>query len=326
MDIYSLKKDVVSILCHAQQPPRKIFLIHTAIAVGLSAVLALISYILDHSFSSGGGLSGMNTQAALSTAQVVLQLISTVATPFWSAGLIWAALKYAKQSPVEFSDLTQGFRRFVPLLTSGLMMGLQYLGRGFVSVYVSSILVMFTPFSVPAYQLAQMLEQDPQLNPLTANVAGIGGFYAATVVIFLLVFGLLALPIWYRYRMVNYIILDDEKCGGLKAMLQSRLMMRRRSWKLFRLDLSFWWFYALELALTALSMSSLLVQTLSLSLPFSQDVAYWLCQLAAIAGHLALYTLAGPKLKVTYALCYQQFLQQPEPPKPQPKKEHPWTY
>lgn len=326
MGILSLKQEASSILCCGQKPPRTIFFLHAAIAIGLSLVLALISEVLDRSISTGGGLSGMSTQAALSTAQVVLQLISTVAMPFWSAGLIHAALRYAKGNPVGVSDLMQGFRRFAPILTSGVMMGLQYLGRGFVSVYVSSVLVMLTPFSAPAVQLAQMITENPQLDPMTVHVDGIGGFYAASLVIFLLVFGLLALPIWYRYRMVSFIIMDNEKIGGLKAMLQSRMMMHRRGWKLFRLDLSFWWFYALELAVTALSMGSLLAPLLGLSFPFSDDAAYWLCQLAAAAGHVALYALAGPKVKVTYALCYQQFLQQPEPPKPRPPKDHPWTY
>ena len=326
MDIRSIKNEAATLLEDRQLPPRKIFFIHTVIAIGLSLLLALISDVLDHSISTGGGLSAMPTQAALATAQAVLQLISTVAMPFWSAGLIYAALCYAKRSSVGISDLMQGFRRFAPILTSGMMMGLQYLARGFVSVYLSAILVMLTPFSAPAIQLTQMLAENPQLDPLTVSVEGIGGFYAATVVIFLLVFGLLALPIWYRYRMVNYIIMDSDKTGGLKAMLQSRLMMQRRSWKLFRLDLSFWWFYVLELAVTALSMGSLLAALMGLPMPFSEDAFYWICQLAAAAGHLALYTLAGPRLQVTYALCYQQFLQQPEPPKPQPPKEHPWQY
>ena len=326
MDIRGLKNEAGDLLRHAQQPPRKIFLIHTAIAVGVSVVLALLSEILEHSVSSGGGLSGMSTQAALSTAQVVLQLISTVAMPFWSAGLIFAAMRYVRRDPVGVGDLAQGFRRFGPLLTSGLMMGLQYLARGFVSAYLSSMLVMVTPFAAPAYQLAAMLEENPQLDIMTANVEGIMGFYAATAIIFVLVFGLLTLPVYYRYRMVNYIIMDDEKAGGLRAMLQSRLMMQRRRWKLFRLDLSFWWFYALELLLSVVSMGSLLAELLNVSLPVSQDAAYWIFQLAAAAGHLALYSFAGPKLEVTYALCYREFLQPVEPPKPQPPKEHPWTY
>lgn len=326
MNIRDLKNEANDILRQAQQPPRKIFLIHTAIAVGASVLLALVSYILDQSISSGGGLSGMSTQAALSTAQVVLQLVSTVAMPFWSAGLIFAAMGYIRRDFVSAMDLPEGFRRFKPILTSGLMMGLQYLARGFISVYLSSMLVMATPFAAPAYRLATMLEQNPELDLTAVNVEGMLGFYAATVIIFALVFGVLALPVYYRYRMVNYIIMDEGKAGGLRAMLQSRMMMQRRRWKLFRLDLSFWWFYGLELLLSAISLGSLLTELMGVSLPISQDAAYWIFQLAAVAGHLVLYTLAGPKIEVTYALCYREFLQPPEPPMPQPPKEHPWTY
>lgn len=326
MDIRSIKQEANARLQQANRPPRSVFFIHTAIGTGVSLLLALISYILEHSVSSGGGLSGMSTQVALSTAQSVLQLISTLAVPFWSAGLIYAAMGYSRGLQVRNTDLAEGFRRFKPVLSSSLMMALQYIGRGIVSVYLTSALVMATPFATPVYKLILLQEENPQLDLLNANVEGITGFYVATMVIFALVFGVLALPVFYRYRMVNYIIMDEEQTGGLRAMLLSRVMMRRRRWKLFRLDLSFWWFHGLKLLIVALSMGSLLLELLNVTLPVSQDGLFWICQIAAVAGNLALNSYFGPLVETGYALCYQQFRQQPEPEPFRQPKPHPWNY
>lgn len=325
MDIRALKYEAGQSLRQAAYSPRRLVLIHTGVALGVSVLLALISYFLDSGVSSGGGLSGMDAQAALETAQVVLQLISLVVLPFWQAGMIFAALRMARRQPSAPRDLAEGLRRFMPLLSSGLMMGLQYVGRGFVAMYLSSMLVMMTPFSAPYYQFAAMLEKNPELDITALNLDGMMWFFVAYLVIFVLVYGALTLPVFYRYRMVNYVIMDKAGIGGVRAVFLSQMMMRGRRMKLFKLDLSFWWFYGLELLLSLVSLGSLVLPLLGIGLPVSDDAAYWIFQLLAVVGQLVLYCLARPKLEVTYAQCYEAFLQ-PEEPNPQMPREHPWTY
>lgn len=325
MDFRALKYEADQTLQRDIATPRRMVLIHTGLALALSLVLAVISYFLDHVVSADGGLSGLGTQAALATAQVVLQLASIVVVPFWQAGLIFTMLGYVRGRAVEPWDLAEGFRRFVPILTSSLLMGLQYAARAIVSVYISSVLITLTPFVAPMYQVSDMLMQNPNLDITELNVPGMEIFYAALAVIYLLVLGLLVLPVFYRYRMVNYIIMDDQKVGGLKAMFISRIMMYRRRKKLFRLDLSFWWFYGLELLLTAISFGSLLLPLVGITLPVSEDAAHWVFQLICVAGQLGLYYAAKPKLEAAYALCYEEFRQNVEPPAPpRPPQVHPW--
>ena len=331
MDIRTLKYEADQTLRSAAYPPRRLVLIHTGIALGVSLVLALISYLLDNGVSSGGGLSGMGTQAALSTAQVVMQLASAVAMPFWQAGLVCTALGYVRRQQVSPWKLAEGFRRFKPILSSGIMMGIQYLGMGFISVYLSSFVVTFTPFTAPVYELAEMLMENPDLDitALNLNADGMMAFIVAYLVIFLILYAVLALPLYYRYRMVNYIIMDQPKVGGLAALFRSRAMMRGRRMRLFKLDLSFWWFYVLELLLSVVAMADLLLAAVGVKLPVSDGVAYWGFQLLAVAGQLGLYYLARPQMEVTYALCYETFCQTEEPKPqstPKPPKAHPWTY
>lgn len=325
MDIRTLKQNVGQILRGADQPPKRLVLIHTGIALGVSLLLGLISFVLDRGVSIDGGLSGMDTQVALATVQTVLGLASMVAMPFWQAGLVFAAIGYLRGRRVETRDLTAGFRRFKPILTSGLMMGLQYLGRGFVGMYISSTLVVMTPFAAPAYKLTAMLQENPNLDLSTVNMEGMETFLAAYLVIFLVVYAALILPVFYRYRMVPYVIMDRPEAGGIAAMFLSRAMMRGRRMKLFKLDLSFWWFYALELLLAAVSMGDMILMAAGVVLPVPAEAAYWGCQLLAAAGQLGLYYLAKPKLEVAYALCYESF-SVPEEPKPRKPVAHPWQY
>lgn len=328
MEIRRLKQDADRILQTARQSPRRTVLVHTAVALGIPLALAALSELLDLTISTGTGLSGMGTRAALDTAQVALQIVSMVFMLFWTPGLIFAALGYARGERVDGSYLPEGFRRFGAILTSGLIIGVQYLARVFAGAYISAILISATPFAAPVYKLSQLLQENPNLDIFTADVEGLGMFYAATAVTYALVLAVLILPIYYRYRMVPYVIMDGNGAGGLRAMLQSRLMMQRRRWKLFRLDLSFWWFYVPEFLLGMLPMVSLLLEWLEVPLPVSADGAYWILQLASAALQLGLYALAKPKLEMTYALCYQEFLQ-PEPipvPKPQRPENHPWNY
>lgn len=328
MEFRDLKQDADRVLSTARQSPRRIALIFGAVALGVPLMLAVIGELLNMTISTGSGLSGMDARAALDTAQVALQIVSIVAMLFWAPGMIFAAFGYIRGEWVNGSYLPEGFRRFGAVLTSTILIGVQYLVRIFASAYLSAILVSLTPFATPVYKLSQMMKENPNLDIFTANVEGLWMFYAATAVVFVLVLGVLVVPVFYRYRMVPYIIMDGNGAGGLRAMLQSRLMMYRRRRKLFRLDLSFWWFYVLEFVLGMLPMAYLLAQWMKIQLPFSDDVAYWILQVVAAALQLGLYVLAKPKLEVTYALCYQAFLE-PEPipvPKPQPPQNHPWNY
>lgn len=325
MDIPELKRSADRALGNADYSPRRLVLIHTGAALAVSLVLSLISYYVG-SLSTAGGLSGMGTQSALTTAQVVLQAVWQVASPFWQAGLVFAALCYARNRQVAPGSLLQGFRRFKPMLSSYLLRGVQYLGIGFVSIYLSSMVYMLMPFASPVYEAAMQVTEDPSLDVYVLLGDSMMGVVLGYMAVFLVVFGVLALPVYYRYRMVNYIIMDQPGVGGMQAMFQSRAMTRRRM-ELFKVDLSFWWFYVLEALLTVLCYGDMILEALGVALPVSDGVAYWGFQLLAMAGQLGLYCWAKPKLEVTYACCYEELSQSPEPaPQPKAPKTNPWTY
>lgn len=327
MDIPKLKHDAAEALDRAQYPPRRLVMLYTGAAIGLSLLLSAISFSLNN-YSGAGGIGGLGTQATLSTIQMVLQLASAVVTPFWSAGLLFCALCYARQRSVAPASLAEGFRRFKPILSSALMIGLRYLGVGFISMYLSSMLLMVTPAALPMLNASQQLLEDPSADPYALLGDSLPQVMLWYMGIFLVVFAIFALPIFYRYRLVNYVIMDDDKAGGMQAMLASRLMTNRRRLELFKLDLHFWWFWLLELAAIALAYGDVLLSALGLALPVSDAAAYWGFGLLSMACQFGLYAWAKPRLSVTYAMAYETLRQMPPPKAQAPKapQSHPWNY
>lgn len=329
MDIRRLKENADGTLAAAAYSPTRLVLIHTAAMLGLTLVLMAVNQLLSNSMGSAGGLSGMGTQSVLATAQVVLQLISMAVTPFWSAGLVNAAMGYVRRENVEPASLLEGFRRWKHILSSSLLIGMRYLGVAFIAVYLSSQLFVFTPFAVPLYEAALKMNGDPTSADLTLLLGdSLETMTAAYMVIFLIVFVVLSLPTYYRYRMVPYLIMDGEGMGGYRVMLTSRFLSRRHRMELFKVDLSFWWFYLGEIAISVLCVGYVILDAFGVKLPMSEDGAYWVFQLAAMACQLVLYCVAKPKMEVTFAHCYEA-LRNPEPEvieaAPQIPKKHPWN-
>ena len=123
-----------------------------------------------------------------------------------------------------------------------------------------------------------------------------------------LIFGLLYaglfIPLSYALRMTQYVIIDKPGQGALFAMKESAKMMRGSRMRLFKLDLSLWWWYALSVASTALCYGDTLLPMAGISLPFSEDVAYFVFYiLFLIVQFLACYFLRS-RIEVVYAQVY----------------------
>ena len=323
MDIRGLKRSAKEALSASTCSPTRLLLLHTGAALALSLLLTLIGYLLDL-LAPEGGLRNMGTQSVLSTIQVVLELAYNVARRFWAAALIFAALGIARRQSVRSGFLLEGFRRFRPILSSVLLQGIQYFAVAFGSMYLSFSLLMITPFYAQTYETVMQFTENP-----TAPIDTLGKMLLACYFItYLMTFIVLSLPIFYRYRMVNYVIMDDPDIGGLRAMFVSRTILRRKRLQLLKLDLCFWWFYLLELAISVISLGNLILPALGVTLPFSDAAAGWIFPIVGMICQLVLYVWAKPKLAVTYALYYESLLHQEQAaPKAQPKPQKmPWKY
>ena len=335
MDSFKLKIDAALSLRRTSYPPRRMVLIHSGTTIGIALLVTLIGQLLQGMIDSSGGLSSLGHQAVLSTAQSVIQIVQAIALPFWSAGLIYMGLRIRAERLYGPSDLLEGFRRWKALLIVGLKMLLQYLIRGLLCVWFATQLLIFTPFASRILEAAQIMNTQPDISLVTALGDAYLPVTITSVCIFSVLFLILSAPLFYHFRLVNYLILDDESSRAGQALFTSRLLMHGRRMELFKLDLSFWWYYLLKLVSIVVMLGDVIAGLLGIPLPLDPTLSSWGFLLLGCGMQLGLHVWAQPKVYTTYAHFYGHIRKAgPLPPKapkaPKPSqaapKNVPWSY
>lgn len=325
-DRKDLKQTAASRLSKARFDPRLLILIHTAVSVGATLLVSVINYILQQQINGTGGLSGIGLRSILATAQSALQLACVVLLPFWEIGMLYAAMGIARKRSAEPADLTAGFRRFGPVLRLNLLRSAVIFAVIMLCVNVGTSIFMMTPLSAPLYDiLLPILEAASDNTVPTVDETTLAALFQAMlplIPILLCLFLLLAAPVFYRLRMADYLIMEDKKTGALEAMLTSWRMTKGRAFALFRLDLSFWWFYALQAVAVLLAYGDVISGALGISLPISSDLAALVFYLLYGVAMLALNWRFGSYLQTTYAVAYDTLRYQCAMPKPTTSADH----
>lgn len=328
-DRRALVSEAETSLANASYDPKKLILIHTGSVLLLSLLLSVLDYLLEHFIGTTGGLGGIGLRSMLSTAQSVLRLLQTVALPFWQMGYVYLTLRLSRQESVAPSDLLQGFRNFGSVLRLELLRSLLYAGIAVLCSYVSSILFFLTPWAADVADLMLPLMQDTSLldDPAALRSAMMPALEAAAVpltIIFVIVALAFFLPVFYRFRMASFALLDAPEQGALAALRTSRRMTRRNCLAIFRIDLHFWWFYLLEAATMAVCYGDLILGWLGVSLPFNTTVAYFLFFVLYLVCQLGLYLWRKNLVSVTYAHAYNALKDSLNLPAPKPA-DQPWN-
>lgn len=314
MDIrkrYDLKQQAGDALAGAAYAPRKLFFLHTAVSLGLSLLLAVLDSLLTGAMAPTGGLGGMQTRAILSTAQSLLQIVNSFALPFWQMGLVFVCLQLIRRQANGPQGLLEGFRRFGPVLRTLLIKALLLIAVCFLCSYISAIVFMLLPASqtmldvlAPVAEVAdpaameQLLADEATLAQLMPSLSVLIGLIA---VITLAVY----IPLSYRMMMTDFVIMDRPETGAFGALRESFRLTRGNCFALFRLDLSFWWFYALDGVILLIYHLDWLLPSVGIALPVAADVAFWLCYGLYFLLRLALFTFVAPKVQTTYAAAYE---------------------
>lgn len=288
----------------------KLFLIHTGVAVGATLVAALIQYLLNGQIQASAGLGGMGVRSVLQTAQMVLSYVLTVAMPLWEVGALFVAIRIFRGERAEPMDLAEGVRRFLPMLRTLLLEFGVYMGAAIGCSYGASLLYSFTPMAMRTMEkmepwmdkittqeellalmqdqeFAQMLMQDMWPAVVLSVIASV----CAMVFLF------------YMMRFMRYLVLD-ENMGALRALKTSAKLTSRSKWELAKLDLHFWWYYALQVGITVMVYTPELCALAGITLPVDVDTAYWLSYGAYAVAQIALLTLARPQVEVAFAGAY----------------------
>ena len=311
-----LRQEADTVLEEAAYSPKKLVLIHTAVSLGVALLITTLNFILSRQIAGTGGLAGLGTRSILETAQSVLEFASVVTMPFWEIGLLFAVLCWLKGEPAELGCLLQGFRRIGQVLLLHLVRGLLFLSIGISVLYLSLILFLMSSMSTPLEAMMEpMLENGMSQQQMVEMMQSADFVFASTeaVMPFIWLFGglfaVVALPFYYRLRFAEFSVMDGV--GPIAAMIHSLRMTKKNCLQIVKLDLSFWWFYLLQILCYGLCYGDLILPALNIPLPFSEDTAFFLFFLLGTACQCLLFWQCKAKVLGTYGVAYRALWQKP---------------
>ena len=273
--------------------PKRIALVYVGLSAALSLAVTVICYVLGLKIDQMTGLSNMGNRAIFSTVKSVLPIAQLVFLMGWELGYHACTLRFARRRYVDLSDLKAGFPKFGAILRTTLLMGVVYVALSFITMYAASFIFMSLPISNAFYEvMAPLLDSATVLNNGIVLDEATAMAAAATMwpafVIFAVLFIAAAIPVSYTFRMVPYCLVDNSQRSAMAILKESRTMMRGNRMNLFKLDLSFWWFFLLESLLTVLCYLDLILPLCGIVLPFPSTVTYYGFYIFSLAGRVAL--------------------------------------
>lgn len=288
---------------------KRITAIYAGLILGMAALVTVVNYILNTQMDNYGGLGNMGIRRVLSSIQTMLPLAQSILAMCLEVGFLAAMLRIARGQFVSPQTLRLGFDRFWVLLRCAIFKNLILTANVFAGVYFGIMIFMVTPLSEPAMEvlrpyLSGLTVLDPTLVMNEMDYAAFAGALLPAYAICAVTIGLMAVPVLYSYRMVNYVIIDRPAMGALAALRESKQMMRRNRFALFKLDLRLWWYYAAMLGATVLCYGDVILPLLGVELPMSGDASYFLFFAAYLAALFVVYYFLRNRVEVAYGLAY----------------------
>lgn len=284
---------------------------HTGITVAAALVITALQFVLAEGIGNTSGLSGMGTRSILETIQTILQWANRILLPFWGLGFLYASLRWAKGEYARREDLLAGFHRVGPYIGLIVNRAILTLAVMIITANLSSVIYMMTP---AAEQLTELAAEAGNTEDVYAVLEQLSQQDLAqllhSMLPMMILWGCLCLvllvPLLYRFRMAEYVILENPMARGLSSMLISASLLRRRCWQLFQLDLRLWWYYGLKLLCILLCYVDVLLDALGIGLPIGADGAYFASYGLYLAALFAVEVAFRPRVDTAYACAYRK--------------------
>ncbi len=313
LDYRTLREEGCRALERAEYSPKRLILWHTGVTLLAGLVLSLLNYLLDKGIGTTGGLSGLELRATLETVRSILQIAESLLLPFWAIGLTGAMLGLVRGRYAGPESLLQGFGHWGPVLRATVLKGLVYVVMMFLASQIGMTVFMMSPAARDLYAIAEEMTASGITDPTAFLTEEVIRDLVLKMLPFLLVpTALLLIPVTYRLRMMDYVLMDRPELGAIFALRLSLFIMRKKCMQLFKVDLHFWWFYVLEALTVVLCYGHMLLSLVGVSLPGDGAVMSFVFYAVGILAQLGLYLWKKDELAATYACVYEMLL--PPPP------------
>ena len=291
---------------------KKIRLLYGGSLFVISVVYLLADLLISRLTPQTGGLSTIGTRSFMSALSGILPVVTSLLSMCLGFGYMGGMVRISRGQYASPNALRTGFERFWPLLRLTFFKGLITLGFSMGAFYLATILFTLSPFSDRLIQALEPVVSGGSLlsegtMELTEGVIeAVNASLLPLMAIFLVIAAVFVVPLLYRLRMTDYVLYDHPEAGALYAIRESKKMMRFHRLSVFKLDLSFWWFY-LALALSyALNYAPMFLSVSGISLPVEGEALSVLCFLLSCAAEFVVIYFLRSRMEVTCALAYNR--------------------
>ena len=281
--------------------PKKVVLVYAGIVALSSLVVTVVQDLLDSQISQTGGIQNIGTRSMLTTADTVLTIAQLLLVMCLTLGYTGSMLRIARGQYASPNSLKSGGERIWVLLRTRLLQMLIMTAAAFALCFLVVNVCLLTPLSNRVIAVVGTVSAEELLSNGLALIA----FYSAMLPIILIYLVALVPLLWYfscTYRMVDYLLIDRPQLGAFGVMRESRRMMQGNMKMMFRVDLSFWWYYLLQALVSVLIYLNMVLAPFAIGLP--PEVLYWGTVVLYLAADFALRYFFSNKVAVTYALFY----------------------
>lgn len=312
--VKDIKADTDRALRRANDP-RKVILAYAGITVLLSALLTVANALLSDRIAGTGGLANFGIRSILSTAQSVLPMIQSVILICLEFGYLHAILRISRGQYADHTDLKMGFRRFGAIIRLTIWQYFLIFSITVMLFYLSMQIFILTPLANPLLDLLTPLVEEAGAGAAALMDEAMMDQAVRLMLPMLVIYGIaccvVLIPILYGFRMARYVLVDDPNGRAFAALRTSKQMMRRNKFRLFKLDLSFWWYYGLVTLATVISYGDTILPMLGIQLPFNETIGFYLFYFLYLVMLFAIYYFLRNPLEVAYAKAYDSLRDKP---------------
>ena len=309
MDIRNIRelKDTAARRVDQAADAKKIVLVYSLIGIVSGLLVTLITYCLDLQVDQMGGLGNMDTRSLLSTISAVLPIVLNMALMCLELGFLAVTIRISRGMYTSVQTLRAGMPRFWAMLRAEIMVYAIVFALGVGAFYLATAIFVMLPVSNAAIDLLTPIVSTVDPSAMVIDPALEAGLTEAMLPL-LVIFGIVALvlviPVTYRYRMTNYVLLHNPGAGAMMALRESKKMMRGNRLALLKIDLSLWWYYGLSLLSMAVCYGGEFLALFGIVLPMPEMASFFLFYILSLGILLVSNLLFRNKVGVVYALFF----------------------
>ena len=284
--------------------PKKLIYTYAGVTLAVAVIVFLADLWLNQQIEGTGGLGNLGTRTIFETVKQMLPIGSGVISLCLNLGFLGGMMRICRGQYADQTDLKAGFRKFWPLVRLSLLEAMLIFGAVFLAMQVGSVLFMFTPWAEPLMEMMMPIYETGTLAIEEAQLYELLEMMIPMLIIMGVLLLVILVPLLFRLRMANFFLLDDPRGKAAAAIRESNRIMKGRFFKMLKIDLSLWVYYAASIMMTLVLYSDLLLALLGIPTPMDAEIFGIAIYLVSMVMQFGIQVLLRPQAEATFLKAY----------------------